>query len=92
MTQFEDVIKKFNKDRQTKEEYLKRLEETYDNQTWRDVIELIEQVKSITLQDEMIANILSYVEEHNRITFKQWKVLRVFLKNNNTDKKYKYGK
>ena len=40
----------------------------------------------------MIANILSYVEEHNRITFKQWKVLRVFLKNNNTDKKYKYGK
>ena len=92
MTQFEDVIKKFNKDRQTKEEYLKRLEETYDNQTWNDVIELIEQVKSITLQDEMIANILSYVEEHNRITFKQWKVLRVFLKNNNTDKKYKYGK
>ena len=92
MTQFEDVIKQFNKDRQTKEEYLKRLEETYDNQTWKDVIELIEQVKSITLQDEMIANILSYVEEHNRITFKQWKVLRVFLKNNNTDKKYKYGK
>ena len=45
MTQFEDVIKQFNKDRQTKEEYLKRLEETYDNQTWKDVIELIEQVK-----------------------------------------------
>lgn len=76
----------------SKEEFLDRLEKVYQQETWNDILYLVNQVKEIKTDQQIILNILDYINENEKISFKQWKVLRLFLKENNPDKKFKYGK
>lgn len=89
MSTFDDVLKSFEK-MKPKEQFLIELERTFDNSSWEEINNLVIEANNIHIQDEVVDNIITYVKENNKISFKQWKVLRLFIKNN-SGKKYKYG-
>lgn len=91
MSTFDKIVQSFEQNRmKSKEQFLIELEETFNNSSWDDIINLIVEVNRIDKRDEVVDNIIQYVNEKNKITFKQWKVLRLFLKNND-GKKFKHG-
>ncbi len=92
MAVFHNLVPADKKDLLAKEEYLKRLEIIYDNETWLDIQRMVNQVTDMNPNEQIVLNIIDYVNEHRKISFKQWKVLRMFLKENNPDKKFKYGR
>lgn len=75
-----------------KEQFLKELEQKFDDTPWEDILTLTHkcmQIGTDTKVQEMVHNIHKF----NRISFQQWKYLRWFnatygVKN----KKYRYGK
>lgn len=92
MAVFHNLVPADKKYLLAKEEYLKRLEIIYDNETWLDIQRMVNQVTDMNPNEQIVLNIIDYVNEHRKISFKQWKVLRMFLKENNPDKKFKYGR
>lgn len=94
-TTFDEIYQKFEENKQnqmkTKEEFLIELERIFDNSSWEEISDLITQATNIHIHDDVVDNIVAYVKENNKISFKQWKVLRLFIKNN-SGKKYKYGR
>jgi hypothetical protein len=75
-----------------KEQFLIELEHKFDNSSWHEIMLLVNEVKALDIRDEIVDSIVDYVNEKNRISFKQWKVLRHHV-NYHTKKKrkYKYG-
>lgn len=75
----------------SKEQFLIELERIFDNSSWDDIINLVDEaIKLNLLNDDVVKSIVEYVKRTNRISFKQWKVLRCNI-NDCNKKKYKYG-
>lgn len=73
-----------------KEQFLIDLENQFDESSWSEIIDLVNKVITLNKQDQTCDNIVDYVRTNNKITFKQWKVLRMHVKEN-TGKKFKHG-
>jgi hypothetical protein len=73
-----------------KEQFLIDLENQFDNSSWSEIIELVDKVITLNKPDETCNSIINYVRTNNKITFKQWKVLRIHVKEN-SEKKFKHG-
>ena len=75
-----------------KEQFLIELEQTFDNSSWEDIMLVVKEADSMNVSDPVVESIIEYVAETNRISFKQWKVLRYHINLcNKKNKKYKYG-
>lgn len=74
----------------SKEEFLIELEKQFDNSSWSEINELVNKVVILNKQDTLCNSIIDYVKANNRITFKQWKILRIHVKEV-SDKKFKHG-
>lgn len=80
------------------EEIESQLENQFDNTSWEDIMRLIENVDfyvdMLGYGDATVESILKYVEEHNKISFKQWRVLKNYISYHERKKqiKFKYGK
>ena len=75
-----------------KEQFLIELEHTFDNSSWSDIMYVVNEAINLNVQDDVVDSIIDYVKETNRISFKQWKVLRCHINDcNKKNKKYKYG-
>lgn len=83
-TTFDDVLKEFQtlKD---KKDFLIEIETIFDNSSWDDILILVDEARNLKLEtnvdEPIIDNIIQYVQEKKKITFKQWKVLRLFVNN-----------
>ena len=80
------------------EEIQLQLENQFDNTNWEEILNLIDKVDfyvyTLEYGDATVESILKYVEEHNKISFKQWKVLQNYIRYYERKKeiKFKYGK
>jgi hypothetical protein len=75
-----------------KEQFLIDLEKTFDNSSWEDIMVVVNNAINSDLADPVVESIIDYVKEANRISFKQWKVLRYHINvSDKKKKKYKYG-
>lgn len=75
-----------------KEQFLIDLEKTFDNSSWEDIMVVVNEASNSDLTDAVVESIILYVKETNRISFKQWKVLRYHINvSDKKKKKYKYG-
>jgi hypothetical protein len=76
------------------EEIKSQLENQFDNSSWEDIMQLINQVNSFNIPDATVDSILNYVGERNKISFKQWKVLKNYIRHHERSReiKFKYGK
>jgi len=75
-----------------REQFLIDLEKTFDNSSWQDIMVVVNQATNSHLSDPVVESIIDYVKETNRISFKQWKVLRYHINVcDKKNKKYKYG-
>lgn len=74
---------------ETEEQLLEMFEQT----TWEEILELSDKVLKSGKYHKTVESILNYVYEENKISFKQWKVLK---RHNDycqrtQDLKFKYG-
>ena len=75
-----------------KEQFLIDLEKTFDNSNWEDIMVVVNGAINSHISDPVVESIIEYVKETNRISFKQWKVLRCHINVcDKKKKKYKYG-
>ena len=75
-----------------REQFLIELEQTFDNSSWEDIMVVVNEANNINVPDPVVESIIDYVHETNRISFKQWKVLRHHINIcSKKTKKYKYG-
>ena len=75
-----------------KEQFLIDLEKTFDNSSWEDIMVVVNNAINSDLADPVVESIIDYVKEANKISFKQWKVLRYHINvSDKKKKKYKYG-
>jgi hypothetical protein len=75
-----------------REQFLIDLEKTFDNSNWDDIMVVVNAAINSHLSDPVVESIIDYVKETNRISFKQWKVLRYHINVcDKKNKKYKYG-
>jgi hypothetical protein len=74
---------------ETEEQLLEMFEQT----TWEEVVELMVLIAKTKVPDKIVGSIIDYVIKNNKISFKQWKVLK---RHNDycqrrKDLKFKYG-
>lgn len=75
-----------------REQFLIDLEKTFDDSSWNDIIIVVNEAINTNVSDPVVESIINYVRETNRISFKQWKVLRCHINVcNKKNKNYKYG-
>lgn len=96
MSKFDEVLKVFAENKKNhmtnKEQFLIQLEQIFDNSNWDDVMVVVNEAIATNVQDPVVDSIIEYVQQKNRISFKQWKVLRYHINLcNKKPKKYKYG-
>jgi hypothetical protein len=92
MNRFKEISETFKKPMPI-ENYLIQLENEFDNLSWSDTIKIVNEANDISDRDPVVDNIIQYVHDHKRISFKQWKVLRVYINDMEKRKvKFKYGK
>jgi hypothetical protein len=95
-SKYDEIVEYYNKQKQlrmnNKEQFLIELEQKFDNSSWEDVMVVVNEAINTHISDPVVESIIQYVHETNRISFKQWKVLRYHINLcNKKNKKYKYG-
>ena len=98
-TDYDRLVEIFNKHKikkeqemKNKEQFLIELEHKFDNSSWEDIMIVVNEAINTNISDPVVESIIDYVHETNRISFKQWKVLRYHINLcNKKNKKYKYG-
>jgi hypothetical protein len=70
-----------------------QLLEMFEQTTWEEILELVESVVNYDKSDKTVESIINYVYGNNKISFKQWKVLRRHngYCQRTQDLKFKYG-
>jgi len=96
MSTFENILKSYEK-LKSKEDFLVDIEKQFDESSWDDIKDVVDEAdiyyQKLGSKEEIIENIIGYVTEHKRITFKQWKILRMFISNSkHKPRKFKYEK
>ena len=96
MNKFEEVLKNYNQ-LKSKEDFLVDIEKEFDNSNWDEIMQTVVEADILhqksNLKEEIIDSIINYVNERKKITFKQWKVLRLFISTNkHKPRKFKYEK
>jgi hypothetical protein len=71
---------------------MEELEELFEKLDWNDIVDTIIQVEELNVHDDLVENVIKFVREKNKISFKQWKVLYTHIKYvKRKNKKFKYG-
>lgn len=68
------------------------LEKKFDQQSWDEILTMIESVEKLNIQDSLVTKVIEFVRFKNKISYKQWKVLHdhiIYVERKN--KKFKYG-
>lgn len=75
-----------------KDQFLIKLELEFESSTWEQILQLITYAEHLNIRDAVVDNIIEYVKQKNRLTFKQWKVIKMHVSNcEKTKLKFKYG-
>jgi chromosome condensin MukBEF MukE localization factor len=95
-TTFDDIVKEFQ-ELKDKKDFLIEIESIFDNSSWDEILTIVDEARVLKFKNDVnepiIDNIIQYVQEKKKITFKQWKVLRLFINDmKRKPTKFKYEK